>query len=642
MATRASSKTTKKMTNGSQRFKAPNCRDGLVSRKFPEGPALGRRNSLRELDVFHRADPGWTGKLGPSSRGHPRRTRQFAIRPRSDIELPNRKISFRSENKTQDGTAMKCPACCSEIDDQSYRCTECHRICSYKRLCWRYRYVLFIIFALLAFWIGKIAVGRVLTADYARLPEGALVSDSITRAWLGLTDKGWFCEEPHHKGELLHLRHKVFQSRDVIIFIHGFIGNYVDTWGKPSVLLDDPRFNRNYDFVFYGFKTALFGDVPAFDDEAAKLDRLLSRLEENYKSITIVTHSKGGLLAMRTILNRMKDFPAKQPYKIHRIVMFTPLTENVSLAQNPDLVKLIAAESKDVAQMQANTYSELGRVKEDLKAILEPQDAVGEARKERFLKDVAEHLYVINAERDEVVDVGPNGEKIVSEAIRKLSQLPTRDVPHLTTLRYKDIGGTEEDARSQKSGSVRNPAYAHSIVVKMGAQQDFSFFDHFEELLYDRIGAPPRSSAVDVEQIRQNTYERIADTMFEMNRFVVDKNPMVGLCWRNIDQAVTAKFKDVPEPARQKKMEDLLKQIYYVFIFLDQYAHLDDLRSRRIISANDEKIVEWKRSMLPNLMGSEVGKWMLGNNLMEYYSEQMNKELREAAASVDKPAVGNR
>lgn len=74
-------------------------------------------------------------------------------------------------------------------------------------------------------------------------------------------------------------------------------------------------------------------------------------------------------------------------------------------------MKLIGAQSKDVAQMQANTYSELSRVKEDLKALLEPQDAVGEARRERFLKAVAEHLYVINAERDEVVDVGPNGEK---------------------------------------------------------------------------------------------------------------------------------------------------------------------------------------------------------------------------------------
>src|SRR5947207_2541742 len=439
---------------------------------------------------------------------------------------------------------MKCPACCSEIDDHSYRCRECLGICSYRRVCWRYRYIVFGIVALIGFWTIKGYVRQRYANDYYKLPEGALVSDATTLSWLGLRDKGWFCEEPHYKGRLLHLRHKVFQPKDVIIFIHGFIGDYVHTWGKPKVLLDDPRFNRNYDFVFYGFKTALYGDVPVFDEEAAKLDRMLTHLEEDYKSITIVTHSKGGLLAMRTLLNRAKDFPSKQPYKIHRIVMFTPLTENVSLAGQAELVKLLAKQSTDIAQMQANTYSELGRVKEDLKALLDAQDPLAGARKEAFMKDVAEHLYIINAERDEVVDVGPNG-----------------------------------------------------------------------------------------EQIRQTTNDRIDNTVFEMNKFVVDKNPMVGLAWRNICDAVQAKFRDVPEPARQKQIEDFTKQTYYVYIFLDLYARMDDLRSRGIMSPNDEMIVEWKHDWLPNLMGSEIGKWMLENNLTEYYSEQMNKDLHEAASA---------
>lgn len=532
---------------------------------------------------------------------------------------------------------MKCPACCSEIDDRSYRCKECRRICSFRRLFWRYRYFLLVIVAMIGFWTIPGLVSRWFTRGYDKLPPGAPVSDAMTMSWLGLKDKGWFCEA-HYKGSLLHLRHKVFEAKDVIVFVHGFIGDYVDTWGKPKVLLEDPRFNRNYDFVFYGFKTALFGDVPAFDEESAKLDRTLTHLEKDYNSITIVTHSKGGLLAMRTLLNRAHDFPAKQPYKIHRIVMFTPLTENVSLAQLPEFVKLLGKQSQDIAQMQANTYSELGRVKEDLKALLNPQDPAAEKRKEAFIKDVAEHLYVINAERDEIVDVGPNGEKIVSEGIRKLSELPTLGVPRVSTLRYIDIGGSEEDARETKSG-VRDPSYAHGIVVKMGAQDAFSFFDHFEELLFDRIGVPPRSLATNVEQIRQNTHDRIEEQIFEMNKFVVDKNPMVGLAWKDISDAVKAKFKDVPEPERQKKIEDLTKQTYYVYIFLGMYAQMDDLRSRGILSPNDDMIVTWKRSWLPNLMRSEIGRWMLDNNLMEYYSETMIKDLRDAAAPAPESAT---
>ena len=107
---------------------------------------------------------------------------------------------------------------------------------------------------------------------------------------------------------------------------------------------------------------------------------------------------------------------------------------------------------------------------------------------------------------------------------------------------------------------------------------------------------------------------------------------MVGLCWRNIADAVGAKVKDLPEPERQKKTEDLIKDIYYVYIFLDQYAHLDDLRSRGFISPSDDKIVEWKRANLPNLMGSEVGRWMLENNLTEYYSRKDER----------RPATGGR
>jgi hypothetical protein len=174
-------------------------------------------------------------------------------------------------------------------------------------------------------------------------------------------------------------------------------------------------------------------------------------------------------------------------------------------------------------------------------------------------------------------------------------------------------------------------------VVKIGAQDGFSFTNHFEELLFDRIGVPPRSFAGNAEQIRQNTHNQIQEQIFEMNKFVVEKNPMVGLAWKDINEAVQAKFKDVPEPSRTKQMEDLTKQTYYVYIFLDLYARMDDLRSRGILSPNDDMIVTWKRSWLPNLMRSELGRWMLESNLMEYYSETMIKDLRDAAA----PAPAN-
>jgi hypothetical protein len=461
----------------------------------------------------------------------------------------------------------------------------------------------------------------------------------MTLGWLGLKDKGWFCEEPHYKGSVLHLRHKVFQAKDVIVFVRGFTGDYVNTWGKPKVLLDDPRFNRNYDFVFCGFEKALYGGAGDFDAGASQLDGMLSHLEDNYKTITIVAHGKGALLATRTLLNRAKEFPKKQPYKIHKVVMFSPPTENVSLARHTDLLKLLRGNTEELARLQADTDLELRTVKEDYKALLNPLDLPGQARMEAFTRDVTDHLYVINAEGDGVVDVGPGGEKIVAESVRKLSQSPTLGPPRLVTLRYSDIGGREEAAREKKSG-VKDPAYAHVSVIKMGEQDNFSFFARFEQLLFDRIGVPPRSLLANVEQIRQSTFDRINSTIFEMNRFVVDKNPMVGLCWRNIADAVEAKARSFPEAERQAQTEELTRQIYYVYIVLDQYSQLDDLRNRGYMSANDPKLIEWKRSMLPNLIRSDVGRWMLDNNLMDYYSEPMVKDLHEAAGiSASSPSV---
>src|SRR5436853_2915304 len=103
--------------------------------------------------------------------------------------------------------------------------------------------------------------------------------------------------------------------------------------------------------------------------------------------------------------------------------MFAPPTENISVAGHPEIGKLLGDRSADISRIQANTDAELAEVKEDLKVLLNAQGAPDQTRMEAFKRDVTEHLYIINAEHDEVVDVGLNGEKVVSEAVRKLSDL---------------------------------------------------------------------------------------------------------------------------------------------------------------------------------------------------------------------------
>src|SRR5207253_7624049 len=71
--------------------------------------------------------------------------------------------------------AMNCPACYSEIHDRSYRCKECHRISSYRRFCWRYRYFVFLLVALIGYWTIPGLIRQWFARDYDKLPFGALV-----------------------------------------------------------------------------------------------------------------------------------------------------------------------------------------------------------------------------------------------------------------------------------------------------------------------------------------------------------------------------------------------------------------------------------------------------------------------------------
>jgi len=118
--------------------------------------------------------------------------------------------------------------------------------------------------------------------DYDELPEGALVSDATTLSWLGLTDKGWFARTAY-KAALLHLRHKVF-GQGVIVFVHGFTGDYVSTWGKRRFCSTILAFNRNYDFVFYGFKTTSIATCRRSEAEAAS-SIASDHLDEDYKAL---------------------------------------------------------------------------------------------------------------------------------------------------------------------------------------------------------------------------------------------------------------------------------------------------------------------------------------------------------------------
>ncbi|WP_318444873.1 esterase/lipase family protein [Photobacterium leiognathi] len=122
-------------------------------------------------------------------------------------------------------------------------------------------------------------------------------------------------------------------SSKLILFIHGFTGNSVDTWsnknGKnfPGLLLQDLKIKDNFDVASYNYYTTLLDQFlintnkfnwiqrilnpkTYIKERNLDIDELARNLSshvrftlEQYDTIYIVAHSMGGLIAKQLIVN---------------------------------------------------------------------------------------------------------------------------------------------------------------------------------------------------------------------------------------------------------------------------------------------------------------------------------------------------
>lgn len=99
-------------------------------------------------------------------------------------------------------------------------------------------------------------------------------------------------------------------NRAVMIFVHGFHGNAVTTWKSfVSQLLSDCRLN-DWDIYSIGYATNLSIDFPIWvsDPEikvcaAGLVTKLRHAPLDQYKAVTLVAHSMGGLVVQKAILD---------------------------------------------------------------------------------------------------------------------------------------------------------------------------------------------------------------------------------------------------------------------------------------------------------------------------------------------------
>lgn len=146
--------------------------------------------------------------------------------------------------------------------------------------------------------------------------------------------------------------------KDVTILVHGFIGDPINTWGKPNELRDNPRFNAIMTSYSMAPRRRSMATRRRSMMIATKLDRALSRLEENYRTVTLLARtaprhanlaeSRDGISGKATLRD------------ISRCDVHASQRECVA-AQHPELVKLLGDQSMDIGQLQASAYSELSK-----------------------------------------------------------------------------------------------------------------------------------------------------------------------------------------------------------------------------------------------------------------------------------------
>lgn len=185
-------------------------------------------------------------------------------------------------------------------------------------------------------------------------------------------------------GKKVFYKNKQKKNTHLAVFVHGFTGNYLSTWGKlPELLLSDPRL-LHYDFLFWGYSSSLlFPNENFFLDNIRQLfsqflnkHKTNQRIEvisqglqtelnymDNYENISLIGHSLGGLVIRSYIIQNLienKTVNKNRIQKIDNIILLGTPNEGVDIANN----KILGLLNNQIADM--GSYNEfINKLRED-------------------------------------------------------------------------------------------------------------------------------------------------------------------------------------------------------------------------------------------------------------------------------------
>jgi len=92
---------------------------------------------------------------------------------------------------------------------------------------------------------------------------------------------------------------------DTVVFVHGILGHYVNTWGLfPKLLSEDPDLPE-LDVLLWGYRTGWIKRHHELKYEGQHLATSLQTLVRPNNELFLVGHSMGGLIILRGLVDRM-------------------------------------------------------------------------------------------------------------------------------------------------------------------------------------------------------------------------------------------------------------------------------------------------------------------------------------------------
>lgn len=137
-------------------------------------------------------------------------------------------------------------------------------------------------------------------------------------------------------------------NTNIVVFVHGFTGNYKDTWGDFPLILKNDDDLKHYDIMSWGYPTNIFGKNPNIEKIGNYLGSELSTLSDRYNNIFLVGHSMGGLVIRSFIISNLEKGQSSALENINGIVLFG--TPNEGMANASMIPKFVNRQIFDMKQ----------------------------------------------------------------------------------------------------------------------------------------------------------------------------------------------------------------------------------------------------------------------------------------------------